>query len=202
MVSKAEGWPMVSTTPAAKLPPVPTTPVANLPPVSTTPAANFATSFSSVVDTGGKFAIGVNDTSGKLPPVSLTPVATGGKQWDQYQAEDTLKWTWRQKFIYMLTLLSKGVPTKLLKFFWLKVFSFATDVVNLELRISPRILEKIQNGPNGILWGWGETDLKKNQKQKISWHCPFKELVLNFANSSLSLLEWPPDKHLRQEPQW
>ncbi len=26
------------------------------------------------------------------------------------------------------------------------------------LRISPRILEKIRNGPYGILWGWGETD--------------------------------------------
>jgi hypothetical protein len=23
---------------------------------------------------------------------------------------------------------------------------------------SQRIFEKIQNGPNGILWGWGETD--------------------------------------------
>jgi hypothetical protein len=39
--------------------------VANLPPVSTTPAANFATIFPSVVDTGGKFATGVNDTGGK-----------------------------------------------------------------------------------------------------------------------------------------
>jgi hypothetical protein len=47
------------------LPPVSTTLAANLPPVSTTPAANFATSFPSVVDTGGKFAIGVNDTGGK-----------------------------------------------------------------------------------------------------------------------------------------
>jgi hypothetical protein len=28
------------------------------------PAANFATSFASVVDTGGKFATGVNDTGG------------------------------------------------------------------------------------------------------------------------------------------
>jgi hypothetical protein len=49
----------------------------NLAAVSTTPAANFATSFSSVVDTGGKqvatginynggkFATGVNDTGGK-----------------------------------------------------------------------------------------------------------------------------------------
>jgi hypothetical protein len=44
--------------PAAKLPPVSTTPAANLPPVSTTPAANFATSFTSVVDTGGNFAWG------------------------------------------------------------------------------------------------------------------------------------------------
>ncbi len=41
---------------------------------------------------------------------------------------------------------------------------FATGVadtggqVNLELRISPRIFEKIRNGPNGILRGWGETD--------------------------------------------
>jgi hypothetical protein len=31
-------------------------------------------------------------------------------------------------------------------------------VVHLELRISPRIFEKIRNGLNGILWGWGETD--------------------------------------------
>ncbi len=56
-----------------------------MPPLSTTPAANFATSFSSVVETGGKFATGVNDTGkfaagvndtgGKLPPVSMTPAA-------------------------------------------------------------------------------------------------------------------------------
>jgi hypothetical protein len=56
------------------------------PPISTTPAANFATSFASVVDTGGKFATGVNDTGdkfdaavndtgGNMPPVSMTPAA-------------------------------------------------------------------------------------------------------------------------------
>jgi hypothetical protein len=59
------------------------------------------TIFASVVDTGGKFATGVNDTGGKfvndtggkLPPVSTTPAAndTGGKSWQQYQAADTLK---------------------------------------------------------------------------------------------------------------
>jgi hypothetical protein len=31
----------------------------------TTPAANFVTSFASVVDTGGKFPAGVNNTGGK-----------------------------------------------------------------------------------------------------------------------------------------
>ncbi len=30
-------------------------------------------------------------------------------------------------------------------------------VVHLDLRISLWILKKIRNGPNGILWGWGET---------------------------------------------
>jgi hypothetical protein len=56
------------------------------PPVSRTPAANFATSFDSVVNTGGKLATGVNDTEGKfvagvndtvgnLPPVSKTQAA-------------------------------------------------------------------------------------------------------------------------------
>jgi hypothetical protein len=40
-----------------------------------TPAANFAASFASVVDTSGKFATGVSDACGKLPPVSTTPTA-------------------------------------------------------------------------------------------------------------------------------
>ncbi len=57
-----------------------------MPPVPTTTVANFATSSPCVVDTGGKFATGVNDTGdkfatgvndagGKLPPVSTTPAA-------------------------------------------------------------------------------------------------------------------------------
>jgi hypothetical protein len=41
-------------------------------------------------------------------------------------------------------------------------------VVNLELRISPRIFEKIRNGPNGILRGLGKVIHEKNQKQNIS----------------------------------
>ena len=72
-----------------------------------------------------------------LPPVSTIPVANCHRyqQWDYYQAEDTLKWTWKQKFRYMLTLLSKGVPTKLLKFFWLKIFwNFRTEPSSLNIK--------------------------------------------------------------------
>jgi hypothetical protein len=57
-----------------------------LPSVSATPAENFHTIFASIVDTGGKFATGVNDTcgkfatrvndaGGKLLPLSTTPAA-------------------------------------------------------------------------------------------------------------------------------
>jgi hypothetical protein len=31
-------------------------------------------------------------------------------------------------------------------------------VANLELQISPQIFEKIRNGPDGIIKGFGETD--------------------------------------------
>ncbi len=34
-----------------------------------------------------------------------------------------LKWIWRKKCIYMLTLLPKGVQTKDFKLFWQKIFS-------------------------------------------------------------------------------
>jgi hypothetical protein len=43
------------------------------------PRQNFATSFTSVVDTDGKFVTGVNDTGSKF---AAGVVVTGGKQWD------------------------------------------------------------------------------------------------------------------------
>jgi hypothetical protein len=36
-----------------------------------------------------------------------------------------------------------------------------TPAINIHSRISPRIFEKIQNGPNGILGGLGDTDSRK-----------------------------------------
>ncbi len=39
-------------------------------------------------------------------------------------------------------------------------------VVHLDLRLSPRIFEKILNGPNAILWGWEEADSLKKPEAK------------------------------------
>ncbi len=131
-------------------------PLANLPPVSTIPAAN-------------------------LPSVSTTPVANchryqrhRRKICHRWQIMATisgcrhLKVNLKAKIYiqYMLTLLPKGVQTKLLKFFCLKFFSICHR--NLELHISPRIFEKIRNGPNGIIRGLGETDSRKKTRSKKS----------------------------------
>ncbi len=58
-------------------------------------------------------------------------------------------------------------------------------VVHLDSRISPRIFEKFRNGLNGTLWGGGGKLIhEKNQKQKISWHCPFNKHgnTINYCN--------------------
>ena len=73
-----------------------------------------------------KFAAGVVDTGGNLPPVSLILAAI--------------------LLPVSLTPVANLPPVSLI------------PVVNLELQISPRIFEKILNGPNGILRGLGETD--------------------------------------------
>jgi hypothetical protein len=69
----------------------------------------------------------------------------------------------------MLTLLLNGVQFKIFKtfliddFFSLPLVS-TTPVVHLELRIFPRIFEKIQNGPNEILRGLGGNSCMKKPK--------------------------------------
>ncbi len=50
------------------------------------------------------------------------------------------------------------------------IFAFVSliPVVHLDLRISPQIFEKIWTGPNGILWGCGETDSWKKTRSRKS----------------------------------
>jgi hypothetical protein len=65
-------------------------------------------------------------------------------------------------YIYVNSTIQR-CPKKIIKIFLIEEFFHlppvsATPVVNLELPISPRLLKIIRNGPNGTLWGWGETD--------------------------------------------
>jgi hypothetical protein len=84
-----------------------------------------------VIDTGGKFVTGVVDTGDNLPPASLTPVAntTQGELVAKFAAGavDT-----GGKFATGVIDTGANLPP----------VSF-TLVVHLDLRISPRIFEKI-----------------------------------------------------------
>ncbi len=51
-----------------------------------------------------------------------------------------------------------------------------TPVANLDLWMSPRIFEKKFETTLMVYSGaWGKLIHEKNQKSKISWHCPFKQ---------------------------
>ncbi len=160
------------------LPPVPLvllTPVANLPPVSTIPAAN-------------------------LPPVSTTPVANCHRsqqhqrqichrcRWHRWQIMRTisgcrhLKLNLKAKFTYMLTLLPKGAQTRLLKFVCLKIFSIWCCTLSREYLCE--FSKKFEMSVMVFSDAWGKLIHEKNQKLKISWHCPFNINLLRFASIS------------------
>jgi hypothetical protein len=82
-----------------------------------------------------------------LPPVSMTPVSNAKKLQSKM-------------FFFAAGVVVTGgklPPVSLIPAANLPPVSLI-PVVHLYLRIFPRIFKKIQNGPNGILWGWGETD--------------------------------------------
>jgi hypothetical protein len=47
-------------------------------------------------------------------------------------------------------------------------------VEHLDFQISPRIFEKIRNGPNGILWGWGKLIDEKTKSKKSRHTVPIQ----------------------------
>ncbi len=80
----------------------------------------------------------------------------------------------------MLTLLSKGVPTKFLKFFWLQIFFICHRCQRHRWStLSCEYLREFSKKFETVLIGYsgagGKLIHEKNQEQKISWHCPFKE---------------------------
>jgi len=114
---------------------------------------------------------GVNDTGGKF--CHQFPLCC----WHRWQIIGTISGCRNQKvnlksklYIYVSSTTQRW-PNKMIKIFQIEDFFHLppvslTPVANLELRISPRIFEKIRNGLTGILWGWGETDSWKEPEAK------------------------------------
>ncbi len=154
-------------TPVANLPPVSLVlliPVANLPPVSTIPAANF------FFFGGGIFSLfpyNIQHCFICRPSDSTVPTDAGIEicHWCQRHRWQTMglisscryfKVNLKAKvYIYVNSTIQR-CPNKIIKIFLIEDFFHlppvsTTPVVNLQLRISPRIFEKIRNGPNGML---------------------------------------------------
>ncbi len=57
------------------------------------------------------------------------------------------------------------------------------SAVSFTLAISPRIFEKIQNGPNGILMGLGDTDSwKKTELENLVSESPLRATIISIAD--------------------
>jgi hypothetical protein len=108
----------------------------------------------SVIDTGGKFAAGVVDTG------SAPWLVNCWHGWQILPPVSTMLAKLVEKFA--ASVIDTGGK-------------FAAGVVDTGsapwlVNISANLLKKFHE----ILWGWGEADSWKNQKQKILWHCPFQ----------------------------
>ncbi len=140
----------------------------------TTPAANFATSSAGVVDTSGKFATGVNDTGGKLPPVSKTPETISSCRHLKVNSKANI-------YIYVNSSTQR-CPNKIIKFFLLKIFFICHRCqrhrwCTLNCEYLREFSKKFETALMVYSGAWGKLIHEKNQKSKISWHCPFKGIV-------------------------
>ncbi len=77
----------------------------------------------------------------------------------------------KAKIYIYVNSTTQRFPNKIIIIFLLEGFFhlplvLLTPVANLELRISPRIFEKIRNGPNGIIRDLGETGSRKKPEAK------------------------------------
>ncbi len=113
-----------------------------------------------------------------LPPVTLTPVANNWSNIRLQTPESELE----SKNLYMFPLLPKGDQIKLLKCFWLKNFSICHQCrwhrwQTLSCEYLREFSKKIETVLMEYSGAGGKLIHEKNQKQKISWHCPLRSTV-------------------------
>ncbi len=81
-------------------------------------------------------------------------------------------------YIYVSSTTQRW-PNKIIKIFLIEDFFHLppvslTPVANLELWLCPQIFEKFETVFMKYSGAGGKLIHEKSQKQKISWHCPFK----------------------------
>ncbi len=131
-----------------------------------------------------------------LPPLSTTPVANCHRyqqhrrqfwrrcRWHRWQIMRTVsgcrnfKVNLKAKIYNMVTLLPKGAQIKLLTFLCLKIFSICHRCrwhrwCTLSREYLREFSKKIEKAVLVYSDAWGKLIHEKNQKSKISWHCPF-----------------------------
>ncbi len=127
------------------------------PPVSMTPVANLPPVSNLLpVDTGGKIAAGINNTGGKF---ATSVNDTCGK------IMGTVSGCWDLNFYdWRFFPFAAGVPNT-------GGTPWAANI-SANLRKNSKLPQRFTQGLGG---NWF---MKKNQKSKISWHCPFKTSLL------------------------
>ncbi len=100
----------------------------------------------------------------------------------------------------MSPLLPKGDQIKLLKFFWLKIFSICHRWQTLSCVYLREFSKKFETVLMEYSGAGGKLIHEKNQKQKISWHCPFKcsNLTLLFYTRVLKIKEREVKKFVKE----
>ncbi len=125
----------------------------------------------------------------KFTPMSTIPGQICHRcQWHRWQIMGTISGCWDLKvnlkakmyLPYKLTLLPKGVQTKIVKTFKIEdFFIFHRCQQHQWCTLSCKYLREFSKKFKAALLvysgAWGKLIHEKNQKSKISWHCPFKE---------------------------
>ncbi len=99
-------------------------------------------------------------------------------------------------YIYVSSTTQRW-PNKIIKIFWLKIFSICHRCrwhrwQTLSCEYLRKFLKKFETFLIGYSGAGGKLIHEKNQKQKISWHCPFNHTSLKsipmWSNKSIRLI--------------
>jgi hypothetical protein len=114
-----------------------------------------------------KFAAGVNDAGGKLPPVSTTPAATPWQLMGTISGCRLHKVNLKAEIYIYVNSTTQRCPNKIIKIFQLEDF-FHLPPVSLSREYLREFSNRIEMAVMVYSDAWGKLIHEKNQKSKIS----------------------------------